>query len=63
MNIEASEHFLTAELLMRAYGNGALDGYNCKENNNPYEQGSQEYEAYNSGCNYGLALSTQDALT
>jgi len=47
---------------MRAYANGALDGYNCGTNNNPYtpEEKPQEHQAYELGYDYGVFLYCQD---
>ena len=47
---------------MQAYANGALDGYNYGENNNPYAVGKPEMLAYNMGFDYGLMLEKQDNL-
>lgn len=43
---------------MRAYGNGALDGYNKGSENNPHdpETSPDEHQAYKLGYDYGVAL-------
>ena len=48
--------------IMHAYANGALDGYNCSENNNPYDAGSPQLLSYNLGNAYGVMLEKQDSL-
>ena len=48
--------------VMRAYGNGALDGYNQCESNNPYTKDTDKNEAYNLGFEYGETLYIQDNL-
>jgi hypothetical protein len=47
---------------MRAYGNGALDGYNTGSENNPYgpEEKPEENQAYKLGYDYGVAMYCQD---
>jgi hypothetical protein len=47
---------------MRAYANGALDGYNTGSENNPYdpEEKPQEHQAYKLGYDYGVAMYCQD---
>jgi hypothetical protein len=47
---------------MRAYGNGALDGYNTGAENNPYdpEEKPEENQAYKLGYDYGVAMYCQD---
>jgi len=47
---------------MRAYGNGALDGYNTGSENNPYdpEENPEENQAYKLGYQYGVAMYCQD---
>lgn len=47
---------------MRAYGNGALDGYNCGSNNNPYDPANEngQHQAYELGYDYGVAMYCQD---
>jgi hypothetical protein len=47
---------------MRAYANGALDGYNTGSENNPYapEEKPQENQAYKLGYDYGVFLYCQD---
>ena len=47
---------------MRAYDNGALDGYNTGSENNPYdpEENPEEYQAYNLGYDYGVAMYCQN---
>jgi hypothetical protein len=47
---------------MRAYGNGALDGYNCGSNNNPYDPADEgeRHQAYELGYDYGVAMYCQD---
>ena len=49
---------------MRAYGNGALDGYNTGMNVNPYDPAEQgeEHQAYELGYDYGVAMYCQDNL-
>lgn len=48
--------------IMQAYGNGALDGYNQCESNNPYTKDTDKNEGYNLGFKYGETLYTQDTL-
>lgn len=43
----------------RAYANGALDGYNIGNDNNPYEAENLRV-AYSWGYQYGVALYCQD---
>ena len=47
---------------MRAYGNGALDGYHTGMNVNPYDPAEQgeEHQAYELGYDYGVAMYCQD---
>ena len=47
---------------MRAYANGALDGYNTGSENNPYdpEEKPEENQAYKLGYDYGVAMYCQD---
>ena len=46
----------------RAYANGALDGYNCGTDQNPYdpENEADHYRAYRQGYDYGIFLYIQD---
>ena len=48
--------------VMQAYGNGALDGYNQCEANNPYNKNTDKNAAYNLGFEYGETLYIQDNL-
>lgn len=47
---------------MRAYANGALDGYNTGSENNPYdpEEKPEENQSYKLGYDYGVAMYCQD---
>lgn len=44
---------------MRAYANGALDGYNTGNENNPYVTDELRF-CYSEGYQYGVALYCQD---
>ena len=44
---------------MTAYANGALDGYNTGEENNPYEDDALRH-CYTCGYEYGVHLYCQD---
>ena len=46
----------------RAYANGALDGYNTGNENNPYdsEEKPEQHSAYRIGYDYGVTLYCQD---
>jgi hypothetical protein len=47
---------------MRAYANGALDGYNCGSDNNPYdrEEKPEQAQAYKMGYDFGVTMYCQD---
>ena len=47
------------EMQCRAYADGALDGYNCGVENNPYDTEENRY-AYRCGYEYGVHLYCQD---
>lgn len=48
--------------VLKAYANGALDGYNTGTDNNPYDsqEKPQENQAYKLGYDYGVAMYCQD---
>ena len=50
---------LVNEMECRAYANGALDGYNTGDENNPYEDENTRL-AYRTGYDYGVHLYCQD---
>ena len=58
-NLENENENLENENEARAYANGALDGYNTGNENNPYDTDSMRH-AYECGYEYGVHLYCQD---